>query len=113
MPIYEYQCPDCGDVFSHLWRTVAAADEAAASATTPACPTCGAEQTERIISQVAVLGSLGGLTPTEQAGVRAEEERKISFQSHADIKKLQAARQKKNEAKYGEQLYQKPKKDSK
>ena len=105
MPIYEYQCPDCGEVFSHLWRTVKAANEAAASATTPACPTCGQVQTERIMSQVTVLGSLGGLTPSEQAGVRAEDNRQASFQSHEEIKKLQANRQKKNEAKYGEQLY--------
>lgn len=110
MPIYEYRCPECGEIFSHLWRTVRAADEAAASATTPACPACAAAQTERIISQVAVLGGLGGLTPTEQAGVRAEEERKASFQPHEEIKKLQANRQKKNEAKYGEQLYQSGKK---
>ena len=110
MPIYEYQCPDCGEVISHLWRTVAAANEATAANTTPACPACGQTQTQRIISPVAVLGSLGGLTPTEQAGVRAEDNRKASFQSHEEIKKLQANRQKKNEAKYGEQLYQKPKK---
>ena len=105
MPIYEYQCPDCGEVFSHLWRTVRAADVAAASAMTPACPACGQPQTQRIISQVTVLGSLGGLTPSEQAGVRAEENRKASFQPHEEIKKLQANRQKANEAKYGEQLY--------
>ena len=105
MPIYEYQCPDCGEVISHLWRTVAAADAAAAANTTPACPACGQSQTERIMSQVAVLGSLGGLTPSEQAGVRAEDNRQASFQSHEEIKKLQANRQKKNEAKYGEQLF--------
>ena len=105
MPIYEYQCPDCGEVFSHLWRTVRDADAAAASAMTPVCPACGEPQTQRIISQVTVLGSLGGLTPSEQAGVRAEDNRQASFQSHAEIKQLQANRQKKNEAKYGEQLY--------
>lgn len=110
MPIYEYQCPDCGEVITHLWRTVAAAEEAAQSNTTPVCPTCGQAQTERIMSQVTVLGSLGGLTPSEQAGVRAEDNRKASFQSHEEIKQLQANRQKKNEAKYGEQLFKSSKK---
>jgi len=40
MPIYEYECRDCGERFEHLLR----GDER------PACPACGGEKLEKQIS---------------------------------------------------------------
>lgn len=44
MPVYEYQCSDCGLVFEELVRS---SDERIA------CPRCGSEKTERRISLIA------------------------------------------------------------
>jgi len=44
MPIYEYKCQACSHQFELLVR----------SGTTPACPACGAEQLERLISLPAI-----------------------------------------------------------
>ena len=73
MPIYEYACPSCGEIFDQLWLSVLAADEAAATNKQPACPACGERKTRRVVSQVAVLGGLGGLTPGEQRASDAKE----------------------------------------
>ena len=42
MPIYEYECPKCGKVFSHLHRRL---NDAA-----PACPECGASDVKKKFS---------------------------------------------------------------
>jgi putative FmdB family regulatory protein len=44
MPIYEYKCQACSHQFELLVR----------SGTTPACPSCGAAQLERLISLSAI-----------------------------------------------------------
>ena len=44
MPIYEYRCRGCGHAFEALVRT----------ADTPACPSCGAGDLERLVSLFAV-----------------------------------------------------------
>ena len=82
MPIYEYQCLDCGHRFSKFWRSLVRAQ----SEPPPPCPRCGSEQVQRVISQVAVLDDLGGLTPSEQAAVnrQAEKEAKILPKSKID-----------------------------
>ncbi len=90
MPIYEYRCTQCGAVFSHLWPSVKAAEEASQAGKGPVCPACGHRESHRIISQVTVLGGLGGLTPAEQAQVRAKEERLASITPREQIDKLQA-----------------------
>ncbi len=90
MPIYEYQCQQCGDVFSQLWRSIAAASESDSLQ----CPNCGSENTSRIVSQVAVLGGLGGLTPGEQSAENAQHERMASITSKEQIDKLQAGKKK-------------------
>ena len=95
MPIYEYQCQDCGHVFSKLWRTLAAAAEA----TPPSCPQCGSPRTERIISQVAVLESTGGLTPSERAAANRQAEKEASILPKSKIEEFRAA--KKQEGKGG------------
>jgi putative FmdB family regulatory protein len=45
MPIYEYRCPGCGYAFERLVR-MGASD-------TPACPSCGAGDTRRLVSTIA------------------------------------------------------------
>lgn len=44
MPVYEYDCRECGDPFEALIR----------KAETPRCPSCGSEDLERRISLPAV-----------------------------------------------------------
>ncbi len=90
MPIYEYVCADCGELFEHFWPTIKAADEGQA----PTCPGCGSRATQRIVSQVAVLGRLGGLTPGEQAAASAHEERLARITPREQIAKLQARKKK-------------------
>ena len=42
MPIYEYSCKGCGQVFEHLARTM--------NEKKPACPDCGSAKTEKKLS---------------------------------------------------------------
>jgi putative FmdB family regulatory protein len=95
MPIYEYQCDQCGESFSHLWRSIQQAELAAQAGEMPACPQCGGRNTRRLVSQVAVLGELGGLTPSEQASAKAEAERLASITPKEQIQKLQAKKRSK------------------
>ena len=48
MPLYEYECRDCGHRFDRL-ATMAEADVAA-------CPSCAAPQARRLLSVIAGLG---------------------------------------------------------
>ncbi|MBX3000217.1 MAG: zinc ribbon domain-containing protein [Caldilineaceae bacterium] len=96
MPIYEYVCRSCGKRFDHLWTSITAAEKAAQSGENLPCPACQNTETGRIISQVAVLGELGGLTPGEQRGLNAQAERIASITPREQIKQLQANRQQKN-----------------
>ena len=95
MPIYEYVCQTCGETFDHWWRSVAAAQKAVAAGESLACPACGSSETRRRVSQVAVLGGLGGLTPGEQQGVKAQEERLASITPKEQIQQFQANREQK------------------
>jgi putative FmdB family regulatory protein len=61
MPIYEFECEGCGEVFEEL---------VAAGAAAP-CPECGSERTRRLMSTV----SPPGRTP-RGAGVRSDESRR-------------------------------------
>jgi len=47
MPIYEFECDDCGELFEELMGAEAAA---------PACPSCGSAITRRLISPVSPPG---------------------------------------------------------
>lgn len=80
MPIYEYQCQQCGNVFSHFWRSITAASENDSLQ----CPNCGSESTTRVVSQVAVLGEMGGLTPGERSAENAQYERMASI-DHSQV----------------------------
>ena len=58
MPVYEYQCEDCGVRFEKLFLSIAQA------AATPACPQCNGTQVRRLLSVPAIhtgeSGSDGG-----------------------------------------------------
>ncbi len=88
MPIYEYTCLVCGETFSHFWPSI----KAAVAGSAPVCPICASPQTQRVISQVAVLGGLGGLTPGEQAAAKAQEERLAKITPQEQIDKLRAGK---------------------
>jgi putative FmdB family regulatory protein len=61
MPIYEYRCRQCEEVFGHLFRTLREAEEGEA----PPCPACGTGGAQRLISRVAVVGGESEETATE------------------------------------------------
>ena len=46
MPIFEYHCRKCGEEFEHFTQRPAGAKA-------PACPKCGARETERVMSRFA------------------------------------------------------------
>ena len=48
----------------------------------------------RVVSQVAVLGEMGGLTPGEQSAQNAQDERMASITPKAQIDQLQAGKRK-------------------
>lgn len=50
MPIYEYRCLDCGEVFSHLFLTSMQTNGQ------QICSTCGSGQTQRLMSSFAIGG---------------------------------------------------------
>jgi putative FmdB family regulatory protein len=66
MPIYEFECEECGGRFEEL----VAADAAMA------CPDCGSEQTRRLLSSVAPPGR-----QPRGAGVRSNESRRRERES--------------------------------
>lgn len=90
MPIYEYICTTCNHRFDHYWRSLQAAGEGQA----PLCPACASLETQRVMSQVAVLGGMGGLTPGEQAASAARQERLASITPKEQIDKLRAGKKK-------------------
>jgi putative FmdB family regulatory protein len=51
MPVYEYRCPDCADVFEKL---VSFSQSSAVN-----CPTCGV-QASKLVSTFAAIGVAGG-----------------------------------------------------
>jgi putative FmdB family regulatory protein len=61
MPIYEYQCNDCGDEFEKMVR-FSEADR------NTACPACQSENTKKKISFFASLGSSPGETGLSASG---------------------------------------------
>lgn len=50
MPLYEYQCQDCGQPFEKMMRF-------SEMNQSPVCPTCGGENTKKQISLFASAGS--------------------------------------------------------
>jgi putative FmdB family regulatory protein len=62
MPIYEFECEECGVRFEEL---------VASDATSPACPKCGSARTGRLLSNVSPPGR-----QPRGAGVRSDESRR-------------------------------------
>jgi putative FmdB family regulatory protein len=60
MPLYEYQCPDCGHVFERLVL--------ARSAEPPKCPECGRNRAEQTFSAFATASSKGSGTVCAPSG---------------------------------------------
>jgi len=88
MPIYEYQCLDCGRTFSRLSRSVQSSEESPAIP----CPECGSENTQRIVSNVAVLDELGGLTPGERVAENRMYEKQTSILPKSKIDEYRKAK---------------------
>ena len=53
MPIYEFQCPGCGQIFDKLMR-FSDADQV------PVCPHCGEKDTRKQITAGAMIGGSSG-----------------------------------------------------
>jgi putative FmdB family regulatory protein len=69
VPIYEFTCEACGETFEELTR----ADEL------PPCPSCGAAEPRRLLSQVAPtprIGLRGAAARRSDTTRRAREEKK-------------------------------------
>jgi putative FmdB family regulatory protein len=62
VPIYEFECDECGERFEELLG---------AEASAPACPSCGSAATRRLISLVSPPGR-----QPRGAGVRSDESRR-------------------------------------
>ncbi len=88
MPIYEYQCLDCGRTFSRLSRSVQSSEESPAIP----CPECGSENTQRIVSNVAVLDELGGLTPGERVAENKMYEKQANILPKSKIDEYRKAK---------------------
>jgi putative FmdB family regulatory protein len=67
MPIYEYRCQQCGEVFSHRFRTLKAAEEGKV----PPCPACGVGKAQRLISAITTLGGEASGDGTDEGGTTA------------------------------------------
>lgn len=52
MPIYEYQCADCGQKARKWWRSFSAVDDDSLH-----CPRCGEHSFQRLVSRVSVVRS--------------------------------------------------------
>jgi putative FmdB family regulatory protein len=57
MPIYEYECRNCGDKFE-LLRSISASDREIK------CPRCGADNPRRVLSTFSTGGSGGSCSPS-------------------------------------------------
>ncbi len=55
MPIYEFECRQCGNRFSQFFRRMSSSDEKLDAT----CPRCGSTDTQRIVSSFAIRGEGG------------------------------------------------------
>jgi putative FmdB family regulatory protein len=61
MPIFEYQCQDCNEVFESLQLSRSRDVEAE-------CPHCGSDHTERMVSSFATSGGGNGFSVGSSCG---------------------------------------------
>jgi putative FmdB family regulatory protein len=79
MPVYEFECEECGAGFEEL----------AAPGATVVCPACGSERTRRLLSQVSPPGR-----QPRGAAVRSDESRRREREA-ARQERLAQSRQRK------------------
>ena len=87
MPIYEFKCAACGQVFDKLYRQMSSAGEAAC----PPCPACGSADTARLVSRFAVQGP-PGVDAGQVAAEAAQANREASVTSKEQITKWRSAK---------------------
>ena len=79
MPIFEYECLECEQQFEHLER---------AGSPQAACPSCGAEQVQRLVSLCAVSSEssrAANLSAAHhRAATRREEKQRSEHAQHHD-----------------------------
>ncbi len=61
MPIFEYQCRECQEIFESLQLSRSREEDTE-------CPRCGSERTERIVSTFATGGGGDGLGTASNCG---------------------------------------------
>ena len=95
MPIYEYECTECGERFDKLIRNIEKPPKIL-------CPACESLNVQRLISQVAVHGGEGSSRDTDTIETADTSTKPPVF----GRKELQAAQEKKRQlreqAKYGD-----------
>lgn len=79
MPIYEFECEECGVRFEEL----------AAAGAVVACPQCGSERTRRLLSPVSPPGR-----QPRGAGVRSDESRRRERESARQERLAESRRRK-------------------
>ena len=58
MPIYEYQCSECGERFEKWQRSMVCTEE-------PRCPKCGSQHVNKAVSLFGKSGSMSGASPSD------------------------------------------------
>jgi putative FmdB family regulatory protein len=87
MPVYEFRCADCGEVFDKLYRQMQGSAEQVA----PPCPACGSLATARLVSRFAVQGP-AGVDAGQVAADNAQANRQAAVTSKEQISKWRSAK---------------------
>jgi putative FmdB family regulatory protein len=82
MPIYEFECKQCGSRFEELMDSAAAA---------PACPSCGAAGARRRLSPVAPPGRVPRGAKVRDSESRRREREAARSQRIADARKARGS----------------------
>ncbi|HET7696917.1 MAG TPA: zinc ribbon domain-containing protein [Vicinamibacterales bacterium] len=82
MPLFDFRCRACGEVFEALVREPAR----------PLCPACGASDLERLLSGFSFSVRSGGLSPAARRAVEkqqnAQRRDQAAFQQEVEKKHL-------------------------
>jgi putative FmdB family regulatory protein len=83
MPIYEFECEDCGSRFEELIKSGASA---------PACPSCGSGRTSRRLSPASPPGRVPRGAKVRDSESRRREREAARSDRIADAKKARGSR---------------------
>ncbi|MEK6278083.1 MAG: zinc ribbon domain-containing protein [Actinomycetota bacterium] len=83
MPIYEFKCAECGSRFEEL---------VASGAGTPACPSCGSIETERLLSPVSPPSRLPRGAKVRDSESRRREREAARGERLAEAKKARGGK---------------------